>query len=136
MMDNKYLLINKEKVSDRIDLYTLYDKYSGEDYSCILEKSSSSKRVHALIDDVANKFDVAEAIFQNDLDILPILPLDMITFDMEMEYNDYYPGKGRSQFTLREDYEKAYLEEEKRIGKLKDSVKQLKKIKGVNNGKN
>ena len=125
MMDNKYTVISKEEINDKVDLYTLVDLSSHGDYSCIIDRSS--KKPSVLMDDLANKFDVGEALFQYDLDILPILPIDMVSFNMEREYNDYYPGKGKSLYKIYEDYQKDYDKEEERVNILKQNVKKLVK---------
>ena len=123
MMDNKYTVISKEEINDKVDLYTLVDLYSHDDYSCIIDRSS--KKPSVLMDDLANKFDVGEALFQYDLDILPYLPLYMVSYDMYREYQDYHPGKGNCLFDLPDEYEKAYLEEEKRVSNMRSMIKQL-----------
>jgi len=125
-MDNKYEVINTEQLNDNTLLFTIIDNHSKDYYSCILEKQKN-KKAKVLVDDLANIYDIGEALFQYDLDLFPILPLYMITKDMERDYENYHPGKSNSSFKTDEDFYEAYYLEEKRITKLRKNNKQLVK---------
>ena len=123
-MDNKYEIINEEIIDKNTLLYTAINISTKEQYLCVIDNLDSPI---CLVDDNANKYDIAEAIFQYDLDLFPIIPKDMITPNMYREYQDYYPGKGDCIFKTDEDYEKAYQLEEERVNKQKRPVKHLVK---------
>ena len=125
-MDNKYEVINVESINENTTLYTIIDTNTNEDYSCIIEEQQKGK-AKILADDLANIYDISEALFQYDLDLFPILPMDMITRDMERDYENYYPGKSHCLYDTDDDFYKAYLEEEKRVNKLRKNIKQLVK---------
>ena len=125
-MENKYEVISEEIINDKTTLYTIIDKNTREDYSCIMEQQEKGN-VKVLVDDLANIYDVGEALFQHDLDLFPYLPKYMITKEMERDYENYYPGKAKSMFKTDNDFFKAYYEEEERINKLRGNIKQLVK---------
>ncbi len=125
-MDNKYEVINVESINDNTTLYTIIDTNTNEDYSCIIEEQPKGK-AKILADDLANIYDISEALFQYDLDLFPILPMDMITRDMERDYENYYPGKGDCRFYTDDEYSAAYNAEEERIKELRKTIKQLVK---------
>ena len=127
-MNNKYEVIEKENTSKNTEIYTLINLETQEEYMCLLEKNEDKRTSKILIDEVANVYDVGEALFQYDLDLFPYLPNYMITIDMYRGYEDYYPGKGNCLFDTDEDFIKAYEEEEFRIANILN--------KGVQNGKN
>ena len=123
-MENKYEVISVKRLNDNINLFNINDLETYEKHSCLIIMNQN-KKAEVLTDDTANKFDVGEALFQYDLDLLPFLPLNMISIDMYREYQDYYPGKGKCSFNLQEDYIDAYIKEEERIGKIKETNKLL-----------
>ena len=123
-MENKYEVTNAETMNENTILYTINDIETSEEHSCLLIIKPNHK-AKVLTDDMANKFDIGEALFQYDLDILPYLPLYMVSYDMYREYQDYHPGKGNCLFDLPDEYEKAYLEEEKRVSNMRSMIKQL-----------
>ncbi len=125
-MENKYEVINVETLNDDTTLYTIINLETQEEYSCIIEEQPN-KKAKVLVDDLANIYDIGEALFQYDLDLLPILPLNMITIDMERDYENYYPGKGDCRFYTDDEYSAAYNAEEERIKELRKTIKQLVK---------
>lgn len=124
-MDNKYEVIDEEIIDKKTKLYSIKDIDTNDTYTCVIKKESD-KKTRVLYDESANMYDIAEALFQYDLDILPLLPIEMITQDMFREYQDYYPGKGNCIYDKDEIFEKAYLEEVKRVNKI-HNIKQLVK---------
>ena len=124
-MENKYEVIAEERINKNTRLYTLVDFKTKNDYSCIIEEDSNNVKV--LADDLANIYDIGEALFQHDLEIFKLLPKYMITPNMANEYNNYYPGKGNSYFKNEEEYNLAYKEEEQRINSLPKKEKKLVK---------
>ncbi len=124
-MENKYEVIAEERINKNTRLYTLVDFKTKNDYSCIIEEDSNNVKV--LADDLANIYDIGEALFQHDLDIFKLLPKYMITPNMAHEYNNYYPGKGNSLFKNDEEFKLAYKEEEQRIKSLPKKEKKLVK---------
>ena len=125
-MENKYEVISEENINEKTTLYTIIDNNTRDDYSCIIETLENGK-IKILVDDLANIYDVGEALFQHDLDLFPILPKYMITKEMEREYDNYYPGKAKSIFKTDNDFYKAYYAEEERIKQLRGNVKKLVK---------
>ena len=125
-MENKYEVISEENINEKTTLYTIIDNNTRDDYSCIIETFENGK-IKILVDDLANIYDVGEALFQHDLDLFPILPKYMITKEMEREYDNYYPGKAKSIFKTDNDFYKAYYTEEERIKQLRGNVKKLVK---------
>lgn len=124
-MDNKYEVIDEEVIDKKTKLYSIKDLINNDIYTCVIKKESD-KKTRVLYDEAANMFDIGEALFQYDLDILPLLPRNMITPDMFREYQDYYPGKGNCIYDNDKIFEKVYLEEENRVNKLRN-IKQLVK---------
>ena len=122
-MDNKYEVITEEIIDKNTILYTIKNIYTKEEYSCLIESNSDNTRV--LLDDNANIYDTAEALFQYDLDLYNKLPKYMITPNIVRCYEDYYPGKGNCNFRDDSDYQGAYKFEEERINKLEKGTKKL-----------
>lgn len=124
-MENKYEVINEDIINENTTLYNIKNLYTKEEYSCLLEKNNDNSRI--LLDDNANIYDTAEALFQYDLDLFNVLPRYMKTPNMVRCFEDYYPGKGNCNFRSDEEYLEAYEYEEKRINKLEEAVKRLTK---------
>lgn len=123
-MENKYEVTNMEKIGKHIRLYTLKDIKTNKEYSCLTEKQTNGK-IQILSDDSANIFDVSEALFQNDLDIFPLLPLALVTPNIAREYENYHPGKGYCLFKTEKDYNDTYKVEENRVKEINQKIKKL-----------
>lgn len=124
-MDNKYDVINEEIINKKTTLYTISG--NNDIYLCLIEKNDD-KDSRILFDDMANMYDIAEALFQYDLDLFKVLPNYMITPDIERCYNDYYPGTAKCLFKNDEEFAKAYTVESERIDNYNIKPHQRRRI--------
>ena len=125
-MENKYEVIAEERLNNTTRLFTIVDFKTKNDYSCIIDEEEPNN-VKILVDDLANSYDVGEALFKHDINLFNILPKYMKTPNMIQEYNSEYNEKEHSPLINKEDFDLLYKEEEQRIQLLRKNEKKLVK---------
>ena len=63
-MENKYEVIAEERLNNTTRLFTIVDFKTKNDYSCIIDEEEPNN-VKILVDDLANSYDVGEALFKH-----------------------------------------------------------------------